>query len=82
MNASELQARARHEADELGSESRGREAKLWREERWGAVVLLAGWPTTTLTVHEHVYPQTMETVGFHFSAQWGPRWGRGVGPAQ
>jgi hypothetical protein len=37
-----LQARARQEADELGPEPRGREAKLWREERWGAVVLLAG----------------------------------------
>jgi hypothetical protein len=26
----------------LGPEPPGREAELWREERWGAVVLLAG----------------------------------------
>ena len=42
MDASELRARARHEADEPGPEPTGPEAKLWREERWGAVVLLAG----------------------------------------
>jgi hypothetical protein len=32
----------RQEADELGPEPPGSEAELWREERWGAVVLLAG----------------------------------------
>jgi hypothetical protein len=42
MDASELRARARQEADELGPELPGTEAELWREERWGAVVLLAG----------------------------------------
>ena len=42
MDASGLRARARHEADEPGPEPTGPEAKLWREERWGAVVLLAG----------------------------------------
>jgi hypothetical protein len=42
MNATELRARARQEADELGPEPPGTEAELWREERWGAVVLLAG----------------------------------------
>jgi hypothetical protein len=42
MDASELRARARHEADELGPEPPGTEAELCREERWGAVVLLAG----------------------------------------
>jgi hypothetical protein len=38
----ELRARARREADELGPEPPGPELGLWREERWGAVVLLAG----------------------------------------
>ena len=33
--------RAREEADELGPEPPGTEAELWREERWGAVVMLA-----------------------------------------
>src|SRR6516165_5460000 len=42
MDASELRARARQEADELGPQPPGTEAHLWREERWGAVVLLAG----------------------------------------
>ena len=42
MDASELRARARQEADELGPEPPGPEADLWREERWGAVVPLAG----------------------------------------
>jgi hypothetical protein len=42
MDASELRALARQEADELGPEPPGTEAELWREERWGAVVLLAG----------------------------------------
>ena len=42
MDASELRTRARQEADELGPEPPGAEAELWREERWGAVVLLAG----------------------------------------
>jgi hypothetical protein len=42
MDASVLRARARQEADELGPEPPGTEAELWREERWGAVVLLAG----------------------------------------
>jgi hypothetical protein len=42
MDASELRARARQEADELGPEPPGTEVDLWREERWGAVVLLAG----------------------------------------
>jgi hypothetical protein len=42
VDASELRARARQEADELGPEPPGTEAELWREERWGAVVLLAG----------------------------------------
>jgi hypothetical protein len=42
VDASQLRARARQEADEPGPEPPGREAKLCREERWGAVVLLAG----------------------------------------
>ena len=42
MDASELCTRARQEADELGPEPSGTETELWREERWGAVVLLAG----------------------------------------
>jgi hypothetical protein len=42
MDALELRARACREADELGPEPPGTEAELWREERWGAVVLLAG----------------------------------------
>src|SRR6516162_1222313 len=42
MDASELRARARQEVDELGPEPPGTEADLCREERWGAVVLLAG----------------------------------------
>jgi hypothetical protein len=42
MDAAELRARARQEADELGPEPPGSEADLWRGERWGAVVLLAG----------------------------------------
>ena len=42
MDAAELQARARQEADGLGPEPPGNEAELCREERWGAVVLLAG----------------------------------------
>jgi hypothetical protein len=36
MDASELRARARQEADELGPEPPGTEADLWREERWGS----------------------------------------------
>jgi hypothetical protein len=42
MDAFELRARARQEADELGPEPPASDAELWREERWGAVVLLAG----------------------------------------
>jgi hypothetical protein len=42
MDASELRARARQEANELGPEPPVTEVDLWREERWGAVVLLAG----------------------------------------
>ena len=42
MDATELRAHARQEADELGPEPPGREAELWREERCGAVVPLAG----------------------------------------
>ena len=42
MDATELRAHARQDADELGPEPPGAEAELWREERWGAVVLLAG----------------------------------------
>jgi hypothetical protein len=42
MDAYELRARARQEAAGLGPEPPGTEAELWREERWGAVVLLAG----------------------------------------
>jgi hypothetical protein len=42
MDASELRARARLEAGELGPEPPGTEAEPWREERWGVVVLLAG----------------------------------------
>jgi len=41
MDASELRARARHAADELGPEPPGTEADLSREQRWGAVVLFA-----------------------------------------
>jgi hypothetical protein len=37
-----LRARARQEADELGPEPPGTEADLWRQESWGAGVLLAG----------------------------------------
>ena len=42
MDAAQLGARARQEADELGPEPAGTEAELWRVERWGAVVLLVG----------------------------------------
>jgi hypothetical protein len=42
MDVSELRAWAVGEADELGPETPGNEVELWREERWGAVVLLAG----------------------------------------
>jgi hypothetical protein len=42
MDALALRARASQEADELGPEPSGAELELWREERWGAVVLLAG----------------------------------------
>jgi hypothetical protein len=42
MDTSELRDRARLEADVLSPEPPGTEAELWREERWGAVVLLAG----------------------------------------
>jgi hypothetical protein len=42
VDTSELRARARQEADELGPQPPGSEADLWREERWGAVALLAG----------------------------------------
>jgi hypothetical protein len=41
--AGELRARAGQEAAELGPEpGEGARRDLWREERWGAVVLLAG----------------------------------------
>jgi len=40
MDATDLRARARQEADELGPESPCTEAEMWREERWGAVVPL------------------------------------------
>jgi len=42
VRPAELRDHARQEADELGPEPSGREGELWREERWGAVVLLAG----------------------------------------
>jgi hypothetical protein len=42
MDVSELRARARQEADELDPEPAGTEAERWREDRFGAVVLLAG----------------------------------------
>lgn len=43
MEPADLRRRAREEADELGSEPvNPAERALWREERWGAVVLLAG----------------------------------------
>ena len=42
MSPAELRDYAVREADELGPEPRGAEADLWREELWGAVVLLAG----------------------------------------
>jgi hypothetical protein len=42
VDAIELRAHARQEADELGPEPPGAEAELWLEERWSAVVLLAG----------------------------------------
>jgi hypothetical protein len=42
VDVSELRARARQEANELGPEPAGTDADLWREERWEAVVLLAG----------------------------------------
>jgi len=40
MDATKLRARARQEAEELGPEPPARKVELWREERWGAVVLL------------------------------------------
>jgi|SRR6516165_8235100 hypothetical protein len=43
MDAFELPTRApRQEAEELGPEPAGTQAERGREERWGAVVLLAG----------------------------------------
>jgi hypothetical protein len=42
VDPAELRAHARQEADELGPEPPGTEAEPWREERRGAVVLLAG----------------------------------------
>jgi hypothetical protein len=42
VDSSEPRARARQEADELGPEPPDTEAELWREERWGVVVLPAG----------------------------------------
>jgi hypothetical protein len=43
MEPADLRRRARAEADELGPEPADRaERELWREERRGAVVLLAG----------------------------------------
>jgi hypothetical protein len=42
VDPAELRARARQEAHELGPEPPGTEAELCREERWGAVVSLAG----------------------------------------
>ena len=42
MDASELRVRACQEADALGPQPASTEADLWREERRGAVVLLAG----------------------------------------
>jgi hypothetical protein len=42
MGASDLRARTRQEADELGPEPPGTEGELWRVERRGAVVVLAG----------------------------------------
>ena len=43
MDAADLRQRAIEEADELGPEpANPAEVDLWREERWGAVVLLCG----------------------------------------
>jgi hypothetical protein len=42
VSPSELRDHALKEIDELGTEPPGPELELWREERWGAVVLLAG----------------------------------------
>ena len=42
MSPAELRDHALKEIDELGPEPSGPELELWREERWGAVVLLAG----------------------------------------
>lgn len=42
MTESELVSRALEEAEGLGQEPVGPGLALWREVRWGAVVLLAG----------------------------------------
>ena len=42
MSPAELRDHTREEIDELGPEPPGTELELWREERWGAVVPLAG----------------------------------------
>jgi hypothetical protein len=42
MNPAELRDYARKEIDELRPEPAGPELELWREEWWGAIVLLAG----------------------------------------
>ncbi len=42
MTVWELVSRALEEAEDLGEEPGGPGLSLWREERWGAVVLLAG----------------------------------------
>jgi len=43
LDLAELRQRAIEEADELGPEpTDAAEVELWREERWGAVVLLCG----------------------------------------
>ena len=42
MTPSKLRDHALKEIEELGPEPSGPELELWREERWGAVVHLAG----------------------------------------
>ena len=63
--ASALRVRARQEADELGPEPPGGEAELWREERWGAVVLLAGLADEV--------PELLRRAASEVAAEWTDR---------
>jgi hypothetical protein len=83
VDASELRARARQEADELGPEPPGTEADLWREERWGAVVLLAGLDAV-MTRQRYVapYPTGTQWIGdSEFTNMWAGTVGDHLDPA-